>query len=84
MTGLPPEQLFTGAFIALITLLAVSQVIRGFVTGKVLAPSSSMRTKDRVANPFGFWASMVYYIIWILGAIWVVFAYLSKDLHLPF
>ena len=84
MTTFPKEQLFVGGFIALITLLAVSQVIRGFVTGKVLAPSSSMRTKDRLANPFGFWASMVYYIIWILGAIWAAFAYLPKDLGLPF
>ena len=84
MTAFPPEQLFVGGFVALVTLLAVSQVIRGFVSGKVLAPSSSMRTKDRVANPFGFWASMVYYIIWILGAIWMAVAYVTGGGRLPF
>ncbi len=68
---------FVLAFAGLVDIFAIVQIIRAVRYNRITAPSSSFRTKDRLAQPFGFWASVVYYVIWLLGSFYGAFVYLS-------
>jgi len=83
MPKLSIEQYLIFGFLAAVTLLAVSQIIRAILAGKVISPSTRMLTKSRQTEPAGFWFSLIYYVVWVAGAIWVAVAYFLGG-NLPF
>jgi len=68
---------FTLAFIALVDVFAIVQLVRAIRYNRITTPSSGLRTKDRHAQPFGFWASVTYYVVWLLGSVYAAVVYWS-------
>jgi hypothetical protein len=80
---LSTENYFVAGFIVLVTLFSLSQIFRGALYGKIISPSTGMRTKQRHVSPFGFWASFTYYVVWVFGAAWTAVV-IFLDHRLPF
>ncbi len=65
------------AFVGLVDIFAVVQIIRAVRYNRITAPSSGLRTKDRFVQPLGFWMSVSYYVIWLLGSAYGAVVYWS-------
>ncbi len=66
---------FVLAFVALVDVFALLQLVRAIRHNKITTPSSGFRTKDRYAQPFGFWGSVTYYVVCLLGSVYAGVAF---------
>ena len=84
MISFATEDYLVAGFVGAVALFSVAQVISGLRTGKIISPSTMLPIKDRKTQPVGFWGSLTYYVVWILGTIWAIVACFVAGGRLPF